>query len=146
LDQFVSALRCGSHRDVEQEKARPDAPTRPRSESRQRTALVGVRLLEAEQERAVLPKAERAALINADAKLGAYGPQLGYPHTSAVRDADRLRELRPRAGRSAWRALYRQVGEVFVVAAVGPEAQSDPRGFERAVRRAVLRLADLEED
>lgn len=85
------------------------------------------------------------ALINADAKLGAYGPQLGYPHTSAVHDADRLRELRPRAGRSAWRALYRQVGEVFVVAAVGPEARSDPRGFERAVRRALQRLADLEE-
>src|SRR5258707_10044971 len=76
-------------------------------------------LPEAEQERAALPKAEQAALINADAKLGAYGPQLGYPHTSAVRDADRLRELRPRAGRSAWRALYRRVGEVFVVAAVG---------------------------
>ncbi|MGB6454679.1 MAG: type II toxin-antitoxin system RelE/ParE family toxin [Streptosporangiaceae bacterium] len=103
-------------------------------------------LPEAEQERTALPKAERAALINADAKLGAYGPQLGYPHTSAVRDADRLRELRPRAGRSAWRALYRQVGEVFVVAAVGPEAQSDPRGFERAVRRALQRLAELEED
>jgi hypothetical protein len=79
------------------------------------------------------------------AKLGVYGPQLGYPHTG-VRHADRLRELRPRAGRSAWRALYRQVGEVFVVAAVGPEAQSDPRGFERAVRRALQRLADLEED
>jgi|HubBroStandDraft_5_1064220.scaffolds.fasta_scaffold773631_2 hypothetical protein len=51
----------------------------------------------------------------------------------------------PRRAR-AWRALYRQVGEVFVVAAVGPEAQSDPRGFERAVRRALQRLADLEED
>ncbi len=36
-------------------------------------------LPDAEQERAALPKAERAALINADAKLGAYGPQLGYP-------------------------------------------------------------------
>jgi len=103
-------------------------------------------LPEAEQERALLPKAERAALINADAKLGAFGARLGYPHTSAVRDADRLRELRPRAGRSPWRALYRQVGEVFVVAAVGPEAQSDPRGFERAVRRAVKRLERLEED
>jgi len=103
-------------------------------------------LPEAEQERANLPKTERAALINADAKLGAYGPKLGYPHTSAVRDADRLRELRPRAGRSAWRALYRQIGEVFVVAAVGPEAQSDPRGFERTVRQALRRLADLEED
>jgi hypothetical protein len=63
-----------------------------------------------------------------------------------VRDAERLRELRPRAGRSAWRALYRQVAKVLVVAAVGPEAQSDPRGFERAVRRALQRLADLEED
>ena len=103
-------------------------------------------LPEAEQERAVLPMAERAALINADSKLGVFGPQLGYPHTSAVRDADRLRELRPRAGRSAWRALYRQVGAVFVVAAVGPEAQSDPRGFERAVRRAQQRLEKLEED
>jgi hypothetical protein len=107
---------------------------------------VVVYLPEAERERVGLPKAERAALIRADAKLGAYGPQLGYPHTSVVLDADRLRELRPRAGRSAWRALYRQVGEVFVVAAVGPEAQSDPRGFERAVRRALRRLADLEED
>jgi hypothetical protein len=106
-------------------------------------------LPEAEQERANLPNAERAALINADAKLSAYGPKLGYPHTSAVsavRDADRLRELRPRAGRSTWRALYRQIGEVLVVAAVGPDAQSDPRGFERAVRQALRRLADLEED
>jgi hypothetical protein len=59
-------------------------------------------------------KAERAALINAGAKLGAFG-RTRYPHTSAVRDADRLRELRRRAGRSGWRALYRQVGEVFVV-------------------------------
>ncbi len=58
-------------------------------------------LPEAEQERAALPKVERAALINADAKLGAYGPLLGYPLTSAVRSAQALRELRPRAGRSA---------------------------------------------
>lgn len=48
-------------------------------------------LPEAERERAALPRAARAALINADAKPGAYGPLLGYPHTSAVRDADRLR-------------------------------------------------------
>jgi hypothetical protein len=102
-------------------------------------------LPEAEQERAALPKPERAALINADAKLSAYGPQLGYPHTSAVRGAVALRELRPRAGRSACRALYRQVGEVFVVAAVGPEAQSDPRGFSRAVRQAQERLAKVEQ-
>jgi hypothetical protein len=103
-------------------------------------------LPEAEQERAALPKGERAALINADAKLAAYGPRLGYPHTSAVRGAEGLRELRPRAGRSAWRALYRQIGDVFVVAAVGPEAQSDPRGFGRAVRLAKERLATVKED
>lgn len=93
-----------------------------------------------------MPKPERAALINADAKLAAFGPALGYPHTSAVRGAEGLRELRPRAGRSAWRALYRQVGEVFVVAAVGPEAQADSRGFDRSVRRALERLAKVEED
>jgi hypothetical protein len=48
-------------------------------------------------------------------------------------------------GRSAWRALYRQVGEVFLVAAVGPEAQADPRGFDRTARRALDRLAKVEE-
>ncbi len=103
-------------------------------------------LAEAEYERAALPKPERAAFINADTKLEAYGPLLGYPHTSAVRGTSALRELRPRAGRSAYRALYRQIGNVFVVAAVGPEAQSDPRGFDRAVRRALDRLAKVAED
>jgi len=34
---------------------------------------------EAEQERAALPNAERAALIKADAKLGAYGPAARLP-------------------------------------------------------------------
>jgi hypothetical protein len=90
-------------------------------------------------------RASEPALINADAKLGAYGPQLGYPHTSAVRGAERLREPRPRAGRSAWRALYRQVGEMFVVAAFGPQARADLRRFDRTVRRALERLAKVEE-
>jgi hypothetical protein len=52
-----------------------------------------------------LTEGRAGRLINADAKLGAYGPSLGYPHTSAVLGAEKLRELRPRAGRSAWRAL-----------------------------------------
>jgi hypothetical protein len=34
------------------------------------------------------------------------------------------------AGRSEWRALYRRVGNVFVIAAVGPEAQVSPRDME----------------
>lgn len=102
-------------------------------------------MLEAERERSTLPKTEIGAMINADAKLKALGPALGYPHSSAVRGAPDLRELRPRGGRSPWRAFYRQVGAGFVVAAVGPEAQMDPRGFRRACQAAVRRLAEIEE-
>lgn len=85
-------------------------------------------------------------MINADAKLGVFGPQLGYPHSSAVRGVNGLRELRPRGGRSPWRALYRRIGDVFVVGAVCPEAQVDPRRFRSACERALARLAEVEED
>jgi hypothetical protein len=102
-------------------------------------------LSEAIAERDALVPREKAALINADAKLVALGPTLPYPHSSAVAGADRLRELRPRGGRSPWRALYRQVGEEFMVAAVGPEAQVDPPGFAAACRRAEARLARIED-
>jgi hypothetical protein len=105
-----------------------------------------VYLGDAEQEYLGLPKVERNALIHAIEKLEALGPQLGYPHTSAVQGFAGLRELRPRAGRSPWRALYRRVGDGFVIAAVGPEAEHDQRGFNQAAGRALARLADLEED
>jgi hypothetical protein len=101
-------------------------------------------LPQAEAELRLLPLAERAAVLNAAKKLEALGPDLGYPHSSAVRDADRLRELRPRGGRSAWRAFYRRVGDVFVVAAVGAEAEADPRGFKRAVAAAEARMEEGE--
>lgn len=103
-------------------------------------------LAEAEAERSALVPRERAALINAEAKLAALGPGLPYPHSSAVKGAERLRELRPRSGRSPWRALYRQVGDEFIFGAVGPEAQVDPQGFTAACRRAETRLAQIEED
>lgn len=103
-------------------------------------------LPDAEQERAKLPPKERAALHNAVVKLEQIGPALGYPHTSAVRGVEGLRELRPRQGRSPWRGLYRQVGDVFVIAAVGPEAEHDPRQFRRTCEAAVERLAELEEE
>lgn len=103
-------------------------------------------LPEAESERGRLPAVEKAALINADRKLQSLGPQLPYPHSSAVKGADRLRELRPRGGRSPWRGLYRQVGEVFVVAAIAPEAQVDKRKFEAACRAAEHRLSRIEEE
>lgn len=56
-------------------------------------------------ERDTLDARERSALYNAVRKLQVLGPELGYPHSSAIQGADRLRELRPRAGRSPTRAL-----------------------------------------
>lgn len=106
-------------------------------------AMWTVRYLnDAAKEREVMPAREKVALDQATAKLEVLGPVLPYPHQSAVREAPGLRELRPRAGRSAWRALYRRVEDSFLVAAVGPEAQSDRRGFDRMVKLAVQRLED----
>ena len=101
---------------------------------------------EASEELRALPVGERIALLAAVEKLEAYGDRLGFPHTSSVRGADRLRELRPRAGRSPWRAFYRRIGDALVIAAVGPEAEVDPRGFRAAVRSAERRLAQIEEE
>jgi hypothetical protein len=104
-----------------------------------------VYLPDAVREREALPPRERQALYNATAKLKAIGPALGYPHTSAVQGASQLRELRPKAGRSPWRALYRPVGDRFVIAAIAPEAQHDAKGFARACAAATQRLNELEE-
>lgn len=76
-------------------------------------------------------------------KLEAAGPRLGHPHSSAVRGEEGmgLRELRPRAGRSRWRPIYRPTSpSTFVVFAVGPEAGVDSRSYDQAVARAVLRF------
>jgi hypothetical protein len=92
-----------------------------------------------------LPVAERGAVMNAIAKLEAFGDQLGWPHTSQVKGSRAgIRELRPRAGRSPWRVLYRRVADAMVMLAVGPEAQHDQRGFDRAVRHAEERLKEIE--
>ena len=86
-----------------------------------------------------LPVLERVAMLNAIAKLEAIGSTLGYPHTSQVQGTE-LRELRPRAGQSPWRAFYRRVGDVLRIGAIGPEAQSKPRLFSAALKRASSRL------
>jgi phage-related protein len=93
-----------------------------------------------------LPQDERAALLNAEEKLVAEGLRLGYPHTSAVRQSSGLRELRPRRGRSPWRALYRRIADSLVIGAIVPEAQTDPRGFARGVTNAEQRLSEIVED
>jgi hypothetical protein len=105
-----------------------------------------VYLPEADQERGKLPATERTAIYNAVRKLEALGPDLPYPHSSDAKGAPGLRELRPRAGRSPWRPLYTRVAGKFVIAAIAPEAEKDPRGFRRACQRATERLSELEED
>ena len=71
---------------------------------------------------------------------------LSFPHSSKVMGdpGGSLRELRPRAGRSAWRCIYERIGDVFVIGAVGPEAQKDKPGFDSAVNAANTRLAEIE--
>lgn len=95
--------------------------------------------------RSKLPGGERAAVDNAVKKLEALGPDLPYPHSSDARGAPGLREPRPRGGRCAWRPLYQRAGAGFVIAAIAPDGQSDPRGFRRACNRALRRLAEVEE-
>lgn len=93
------------------------------------------------------PPEERVAMEHAVEKLKAVGPRLRHPHSSAVQGAagKGLRELRPRAGRSRWRPLYRRVTpDTFVILAVGPEAQIDSSSFGSAVARAVDRFGDLD--
>lgn len=96
------------------------------------------------EELEALPEAEQAAINNAIEKLILLGDRLGAPHSSAIRGtSETLRELRPRMGRSRWRALYRRVGDEFVISAISPEASVDPSGFRRAVANAVARLNAL---
>jgi hypothetical protein len=53
-------------------------------------------------------------------------------------------KLRPRAGRSRWRPIYRRVNpSTFVILAVAPEAEIDRRAFDAAVARATKRLQQL---
>jgi hypothetical protein len=110
-------------------------------------AAMNVRFLpDARPEFRDMPEAEQDAMRNAVSKLEAGGDLLGYPHSSRVRGAADVRELRPRAGRSPWRAFYRRVGEEIIVAAFGPEAAVDPQGFERAVSAAARRLHAYEDE
>lgn len=103
-------------------------------------------LPEAEGELNELPAKEKNAVDNAVDKLKALGPALPFPHSSNVQGWEDLRELRPKAGQSPWRPLYRQVGEPFVIAAIGPEAKKDRRRFDKACQHAIERLAKIEVD
>jgi hypothetical protein len=101
---------------------------------------------EAQAELDDLPRREYNAMINVIDKLQELGPKLVPPHTKRILGQADLHELRPRAGHSPWRAFYRLVGDVYVIAAIGPDAQHKPRRFIRTVIAAEERLKDLEED
>lgn len=86
-------------------------------------------------------------MLNAVAKLNALGLDLPFPHGSAVRGSQTgLRELRPRQGRGPWRALYRRIGDSFVIGAIAPEAKIDRKGFAAALSAAEQRLNDITEE
>ncbi len=93
-----------------------------------------------------LPVQEQKAIDGAVDKLVSLGPMLPFPHSSKVMGdpGGSLRELRPRAGRSAWRCIYERIGDAFVIGAVGPEAQKNKAGFDSAVSAAKARLAEVE--
>lgn len=97
---------------------------------------------DAETELDLLPPAEQSALLHAVEKLDAMGDQLPYPHSSSVKGTQ-LRELRPRGGRSPWRAIYRRIGNLMIILAIAPEARHDKAGFDRAIRAAEDRLRTL---
>ena len=87
---------------------------------------------------------EREAMQVALRRLELFGAALPYPHSSHVQGSAGLRELRPRGGRSPWRAIYRQVGNRMIVGAFAPEAGVDRQGFDRAVRTVAERIAEYE--
>ena len=101
---------------------------------------------EAADELQRLPTTERVAIGHAVEKLESEGPNLRHPHSSAVKIAVSLRELRPRGGRSRWRAFYRQVGSAFIIGAIGPEADVDARNFRKAVVAAEQRIDEVKDD
>lgn len=99
---------------------------------------------EAEREFATMPAPEKVAMQSAVEKLKALGDRLPFPHSSKVRGGEKLRELRPRAGRSPWRAFYRRIENAMVIGAIGPEAESNRHGFARSVSSAEQRLDEVE--
>jgi hypothetical protein len=69
---------------------------------------------------AMKSKEEHRALLNAVRKLGELGEQLSPPHMKPLKGdrAAALRELRPRQGRSDWRAIYRRASDFYVILAI----------------------------
>lgn len=91
---------------------------------------------------------QRKGVLTIATFLRELGPKLVEPHSKALAGTRKLRELRPGGGRVPVRPLYAQVSaRQFVVFAIAPESQVDPRGFRSAVQRAQDRAkADFDLD
>jgi hypothetical protein len=68
----------------------------------------------------VKSKEEHRALLNAVSKLRELGDSLAPPNMKPLKGeaAAALCELRPRQGRSDWRAIYRRAGQFYVILAI----------------------------
>jgi hypothetical protein len=84
-------------------------------------------LPDAEEELEALPMTEEVALRTVMEKLEALGSRLPFPHQSAVRGAS-VRELRPRSGRSPWRAFTGAQGRRTSWSARSAQRPSSTRG------------------
>ncbi len=85
---------------------------------------------------AIKSKEERRAILNAIDKLRELGERLAPPHMKPLQGeaAGGLCELRPRQGRSDWRAVYRRFGSTYVV--LGFDRHEN---FEALIARAQAR-------
>ncbi len=79
----------------------------------------------------------RAKVVQAIGRLEVFGPRLGFPDTSDVKDSA-FREPRTRFAGQQYRVLYVQDGQTFVLF-VAFHKTSD-RDLERAVREAQKHL------
>ncbi|MGH2878483.1 MAG: type II toxin-antitoxin system RelE/ParE family toxin [Solirubrobacteraceae bacterium] len=90
----------------------------------------------------VKSKEEHRAILQAVLKLQELGERLGPPHMKPLKGAAAatLRELRPKQGRSDWRAVYRRSGSIYVVLAIDRH-----KNFATLVERARARAARYEQ-
>ncbi len=92
---------------------------------------------------AVKSKEEQKGIINAVLKLRELGERLEPPHMKPLQGAAGLRELRPKQGRSDWRAVYCRCGVIYVIVAVDRQknfAAMIERAWTRASRYGAMSL------
>jgi hypothetical protein len=83
------------------------------------------------------------SIFNVVLKLREMGERLAPPHMKPLHGAAAggLRELRPKQGRSDWRAIYRRAGSAYVILAVDRHAN-----FQSLIARAAARAGRYDDD